>query len=535
MSDTQQEEIKTEFEFEEAWQNFLLAVDLRLSEATDGILSLIRRRFHVNIDRLDTSQDVAAYLFTLSSVSTIRVLLCFVTAQNSSLATQDVYRQIKTMIASSHTYDSCCIVLYRGDATLLKEMCDQSLNTFLMVTKEKLGEILLSDLPTKRLLTLIDHVSSKQLTNPYEETGPTSSRMFYGRKRELNDALHHKHRTICFAFIGSRRVGKTSLLFEISRQIRDKRDCYPIFLDCSNIEHGDALLEEIVRKVTPRRYHKQDYERNLKPYLNNTRALLKGEDKISGPVCLLLDEIDALVEMDEASDYATIRSLTSAAREGHCLIYVAGYKHFYWAMQQRDGPLYNRFNAKFVSTLDSTSAYNLVLEPMNERGINFENPNGLITRILDEMNCHPSFLQMYCKRLFSILRYERTELVSERHLDLLREDKPFADYIVDSFIDNTSSIEKTIVLLMLDKKQFTDKDIYEALLERELRLDYTQLYKERRDLEFANVFRQCDKKVDTFAYALFPTILRSSQDTEFMLERSIEEVHEEHEYLLQQS
>ncbi len=95
-----------------------------------------------------------------------------------------------------------------------------------------------------------------------------------------------------------------------------------------------------------------------------------------------------------------------------------------------------------------------------------------------------------------------------KHLDYVRGGYEFQDYVMDTFVFNTSHLEKMIVLSVLDQNNFTQKDIFESLKEKYgIKLEYEPLYKELQDLRLGGIFQQKEGAF-SFQYPVMKKIIK---------------------------
>lgn len=90
------------------------------------------------------------------------------------------------------------------------------------------------------------------MLSPYETAAPVTGSRFFGREYEISRILERPNTN--HLILGIRRIGKTSLLKEVERRLReDEGESSPhiIYLDCSDLVSADDYIQAVVRKLNP--------------------------------------------------------------------------------------------------------------------------------------------------------------------------------------------------------------------------------------------------------------------------------------------
>lgn len=237
---------------------------------------------------------------------------------------------------------------------------------------------------------------------------------------------------------------------------------------------------------------------------------------LEGPVVnLFLDEMDSVAVFDRKHDYQIIKELalaTSLNGKAQIKIWIAGFKELYWAIADRKGPLYNKMSAEVIGPLEQHDAERLILTPITQLGLQFENEQAQLNYIVGVTNNHPGFLQLYCRLLIKELAQTNKTIITTAHLEAVRHHANLLDYVKDYFAINTTALEKMIVLSMLDFKNFSQEMASETLTKyAEIKLNYEPLYKELRDLRFGGIFSQTGE-LFSFQFPILAEVLRKSAD-----------------------
>ncbi len=121
---------------------------------------------------------------------------------------------------------------------------------------------------------------------------PPGSPLFVGRETEL-DFIKSKIRGVSILIVGSRRVGKTSLLNQIQNWAEREEDLEPIYLDLQGADTSKVFAQTLRVSL---KNDKRDY---LKKLAGEDLETLARQVKDRGKLCLfLLNEVDGMVHHD---------------------------------------------------------------------------------------------------------------------------------------------------------------------------------------------------------------------------------------------
>ncbi len=136
--------------------------------------------------------------------------------------------------------------------------------------------------------------------SPFQTSGalPPGSPVFKGRAEELEFICQRFHRASVL-IIGSRRVGKTSLLNQALHRARQQQDIQPIMIDLQGIgtrqAFGVALLAEVKSICTDEQLKMLENTQDIRARLNKVIENIQVERKMP---LFLLNEIDLVVKDD---------------------------------------------------------------------------------------------------------------------------------------------------------------------------------------------------------------------------------------------
>jgi len=227
-------------------------------------------------------------------------------------------------------------------------------------------------------------------TNPYNYNLPVRPDMFFGRQQDVETLRHHLIATPgdSLALIGGRRIGKTSLLEALLRElepsVQDPKHSLltvPILLDltgggvdsvvtffCTIGERAQATLADLL--VSPLGDAFSTGE-GLAPALAFGRVLQQwGKSAMAQRGCrlrliLLLDECEQIVEQPWTPElYRALRYLlVGQATRSLLKVVMAGSHRFLTQVRQRGSPLRNVLKYHRLGVLDAQATRDLIVQP----------------------------------------------------------------------------------------------------------------------------------------------------------------------------
>ncbi|MCP3962171.1 MAG: hypothetical protein GY719_30380 [bacterium] len=276
--------------------------------------------------------------------------------------------------------------------------------------------------------------------NPYTTEKPVERlEMFFGRADEVDKILSRPGTD--YMVVGSRRIGKSSLLKYLEKITAKSEERAPIYLDCSSIGDPDIFAKALAGKINPRRVSR------IK--IGNLVQLVRASQSVKKMrYLLLMDEVDALVEHAAASQdwriFEVLRELSNARTVQSIF---TGYTVLYEAWKNLKSPLFNFVSLIYLSTLTKHSARKLVTEPMAALGVTFKSRR-TVKEIINETGGHPSFLQFFCSSLVEVLDSKKDLVITGEERQQVRSRDDYYAVLLQPFQldDNFSALEKLIVL-----------------------------------------------------------------------------------------
>lgn len=449
-------------------------------------------------------------------------------ADTSTLSPREIAQSIADVVRIQNLAESNSLVLVDKPIEGLQEYFKLVYLPVIVLDAEDQQVIMNSRRPTGELLDRICAQLSLASLSPYDTSKPVTGSRFFGREQEIHRILSGVDSNV--AIMGVRRVGKTSLLRELERRLQlqalEHGDAHAteriLYMDCSAIRTPEHFLEQIVRQLNPRELNRLEHRRfrsYLPEFLQRTSKLYGGQ------LVFLLDEIDALL-LSTFTDSEVLNELRSTSNAGFCRFIVAGFRRLLESTSSLDSPFFNFARPLRLKEFSRDDTARLIVQPMENLRINFERQSEVVDRIYAETAGQPNLIQFYCNVLIEHLDRENRRYLSPENLVQIYRNEDFRTYILSTFMDNTSNLEKAIVFAVtLDlppQQAFDQEAIDQVLAARGIQPLLSDLEKGCRNLELAGTLTRKGRHYQ-FATPIFPEILQTIYNVEFLFKKILQE------------
>jgi hypothetical protein len=254
--------------------------------------------------------------------------------------------------------------------------------------------------------------------SPYQRNSPASGWRFFGREKQLREIIQGNENHVV---VGARRVGKTSLLHEAERRLReDGRAVY--YVDVEDCRSANDVVREILHVVSPRdaahavKHHEAFGESVLS---NLCRRLSSGP----GKTVLLLDELgNVLANLPEA-DWSFMGVLRKYGAKPGLKYVISCWQELYFKQQHEfTGPLINFAHTLRLDVFNRKEVEEFVIAPLEFWKTLGSTKKDLLDLIISKVGTHPYFLQFFCHAFFDRFAADRNfNPIREAHV-LLEKD-----------------------------------------------------------------------------------------------------------------
>jgi hypothetical protein len=330
-----------------------------------------------------------------------------------------------------------------------------------VIGEPELKTLLFAKSPEKTLAGLL-HTHGLLAVSPYGTAGAIKDAlMFFGRGALLREILVAS--STQQIVVGPRRVGKTSLLLTLRREISARLpNLDAVFLDLLGIKDPQKAARALARELGADLPADPDADTSLADILrarfqsaDNTRA------STSTGAVILIDEADGLVQADAAKGFPLLGAMRSLQAEGTCSFVLAGYLYLYREALNQRSPLFNFANLRLLGPLEPEAAHDLALVPMERLGVTYADP-ALPTRIAERTGGYPSFVQLLCDAVLKELRGGDLTITAA-HVEQAEKSPRVRGELGDMFRLNAGKTTQIAVYGLLDRDAFTRADVEQAL------------------------------------------------------------------------
>jgi hypothetical protein len=444
-------------------------------------------------------------------------------ADLESTTPQHLVQSLSDVMRERNLSRQIVLVLVDGDGEPLRRYVESPLHSIVVCGKEDQDRIVASRRPSGELLDLISAQIPISNLAPYETRAPVTGSRFFGREYEISRVVSNPDTN--HAILGIRRIGKTSLLREVERLLRQTQDpAQVVYLECSDLLSTEDYVREVVRKLNPRelpRLHMQKYVFFFPDFLERMARASRGK------IIFLLDEIDNLVIMQRGS-WELFRMLRASANKGACQYVMAGFREAMREQYLLDSPFYNFAQEIRLSEFTRRQAQDLIVTPMENLRVRIRNKEDVVGRIYEETAGQPNLIQYYCTILLRHLDLVGQREIGPESLIDVYADEGFKSHLLTSFMQNTENREKALVYAVLmaseepRSKGFSPAFLDAALRKRGIVLPQDEIDEATSVLTLAGVLHHKGREF-FFTSPVFTKVLHQSYDLDYLFRKVKEE------------
>jgi len=446
----------------------------------------------------------------------------------AEMSARDLAQGLTDLVRAQSLAERNTILVVQGPGDALKEQLRATYQPLLVLDETDVRAIRESRRPSGELLDRLAPQLDLSLLTPYETSKPVTGSRFFGREFEVRRILQTPDSN--FAIMGIRRIGKTSLMREIERQLKEQaQDAESeesleriIFMDCSAIASPNNFIQEVVRKLRPQeltRLSSKQYPIFFPDFLQRM------SQRYGGPIVFFLDEFDKVLTWHYEDD-ALLNALRASSNQGHSRYIVGGFREVMRAFSDLDSPLYNFARPVRLKEFSREQAAAMILGPLERLGVQFERRNDVVNRVFDETAGQPNLIQFYCSILVERLDRDGSRRVSPESLFDVYGNDDFRAFVLSTFMDNTTHLEKAIVFAVMAnlgaEHPFGVQQIDGALERRGVEIPLSDLDLACRNLELAGTFTSRGP-LFRFATPVFPRMLSENYDVDYLFRKVLQE------------
>jgi CheY-like chemotaxis protein len=307
---------------------------------------------------------------------------------------------------------------------------DAEERVYLREYSQKLVDRLHEKLTVERKQKQKSYQAIKRRFNPYISGGPVREpNMFFGREELLKRIINTLHNNSIMIH-GPRRIGKTSLLYQLADRLRAASDpdyaFIPALIDLEGTtqeEFFHTLMEEILEDCQPylterlplvynekdeKAYTHRDFARDLSTLIDYLQQKSDKEVRL----ILLLDEVDVMNRYDQLVQQQLRRIFMKTFARSLGAV-VAGV-HISKEWERLESPWYNLFLEMRLSPLSREETIRLIKEPVE--GV-YSYEDEAVEAIWEYSQGHPQRVQQLCLEAVNRLLQEKRSRVTKADME----------------------------------------------------------------------------------------------------------------------
>lgn len=436
---------------------------------------------------------------------------------------QHVMQSLADVVRERNLSRQIVLVLLDGNSHPLFRFKSNLNSNLVLIGAEEQKNVVQSRRPSGELLDLISAQVPISYLSPYETRAPVTGSRFFGREHEIARILANPDTN--HAILGIRRIGKTSLLRETERILKEREQAARVvYLECSDLLSTDDYIREVVRKLNPRelpRLHMQKYVFFFPNFLERMSKQLKAK------IIFFLDEIDNLVIM-QRGDWELFRMLRASSNKGACQYIIAGFREAMREQYMLDSPFYNFAQELRLNEFTRQQARELIVTPMENLRVRVRGEDVIVDRIYEETAGHPNLIQYYCLILLRKLDQTGMREITPQSLFDVYADEGFTSHLLTSFMQNTENLEKALIYAILmssedaGMKGFGHEEIDVVLRRGGILLQQSTIDEACNLLTLAGIIHRKGREF-YFTSPVFTKVLRQSYDLNYLFRKVKEE------------
>lgn len=292
-------------------------------------------------------------------------------------------------------------------------------------------------------LTLVKYLGREALS-PYISGRPAIGGRFFARSADLKRVLTNKSNC---TIIGNRRIGKTSLLREISDRLKLQK------INTTEVYGGkcsstlDAIYELLVglnQFRTAEHLEIDPYKvRNFPSYVRHVSESTKNS------VAIFVDELDHILEFDSKQDYEFLHLLRATSEQNaSCRIFLAGFRKVMEAKISMDTPLFNFTRPIELALFSREETVGMVTKPLVNLDVDLTGSD-LPETIYAETGGHPELIQIYCAEVIRLKEANGSVPTGGELISAVINNQEHKQKVLGTFLANTNPYEELLCYLLI--------------------------------------------------------------------------------------
>ena len=356
---------------------------------------------------------------------------------------------------------------------------------FVVLHPKTLTQTLLSVDGSKVLATSFSEQLALTQISPYQlGGGVTKSSMFFGRGEIVSHILGRENGN--YIIIGSRQIGKSSLLKAIEREYHKGGErAYYISLNEGSLVRGIAKALRI----------------KVKTLDDVVSYILQSEAKY----IFLIDEADKFMVNERANNYEVLNNFRKLSEEGRCNFLLAGFWEIYQhAVLDYQSPLKNFGETIELGALEPDACREMIVKPMGQLGLKVKEE--VVEEIVERTGQRANLIAIICSNIIKNLGKTKKVIELEDAQKAIKEKNVYELFEAWRELNDdkrANRLDRIVVYATVKKGEFTLAELIERLKIYGLEVDIADLEKSLDRLKVSYTIRRGDDGVYAFMLPLF--------------------------------
>ncbi len=327
----------------------------------------------------------------------------------------------------------------------------------MIVQPKEITKILLSVDGAKVLADNFAEQLSLTQISPYQLGGGVKSSMFFGRGEIVSHILGRDNSN--YIIIGSRQIGKSSLLKAIEREYKKSNEkAYYISLNEGSLVRGIAKALKM----------------KLKSLDEVVAHILQAEQRY----IFLIDEADRFVVSEKENNYEVLNAFRKLSEEGRCNFILAGFWEIYQhAVLDYQSPLKNFGETIELGALEHEACVEMIVKPMGQLGLKVE--DAVVKEIVERTGQRANLIAIICNNIIKSLGKTKKIIKLEDATKAIKEKNVYE--LFEAWRELTpdepraNRLDRIIVYATVKQGEFRLKELIATLQTHDLEVDIVEL------------------------------------------------------------
>jgi tetratricopeptide (TPR) repeat protein len=350
-------------------------------------------------------------------------------------------------------------------------------NLWVAPTPAQLTGLLLAADPPAVLAGLIADQVPLIHVSPYQTSrGTNRESIFFGRRQQLAHILNREAAN--YLIVGSRQIGKSTLLKALERRYRQQPQVHCHYLVLSDAEPSRRLARSL----------------DLPPDTGLDGVLDCLGQQGGERYLFLVDEVDRFIRAERGRDYATLRRFRALSEEGRCHFILAGFWDLYAAAAlDYQSPLKNFGETLLLGELEEDACRALASQPMVTMNLRYRSPE-LVERLVNATGQRANLISSACNEILKNLDLSTRVIETEALEGALDSEAIQADLegwqIRDDSDPTGNQLDRIIVYTTVEDGEFSQTELLRRLADCGHPASPPQVERALERLQLADVVRR---------------------------------------------